>query len=60
MPKDFGFAEPRKGVCHDGVYECEHFDGNTSILLEPVPEVLSKLVLKDAVSISCDGDGRPP
>lgn len=60
VPKRLRFPEPRERVGHDGFDEGEDFEGDSSVILDPVTKVFAELVLKDAVPTSRDGDGTPP
>ena len=60
MPEGLRLAEPGERVRHDRFDERGDLESDTSVVFDPVPEVFSELVLKNAVPTSRDDDGRPP
>lgn len=60
MPEGLRFPEPGERVRHDRFDERGDPESDASIVFDPVTKVFPELVLKDAVPISRDDDGRPP
>ncbi len=56
----FRLADAEKRVRHDRFDERGDLESDASVVFDPVPEVFSELVLKNAVPTSRDDDGRPP
>lgn len=60
VPEGFWLAESPKRFVHDGIDQIDDLGRHLAILLDPVPKVFAKLVLKDAVSTVSRADGTHP
>jgi hypothetical protein len=60
VPERFWFADSGKWISHDRIDQIDDLEGHASIVRDPIPKVLSKLVLEDAVPISHGDEGTAP